>query len=96
MNLTENNIIWSFIDNVEEINNLLDTYANISREDLFEDCIHKKLQTVLKEYCKELDWTSKYLVKQESMRVLKTLTRLQREEDKDVILQNTKESEEDE
>ena len=73
---------------INEIDSELNQYYNMSRTDVFNMCINNKLAATLRRYNAEIDFNSEYLVRQESVRVLKALTKIHKSEDKEIIKQN--------
>ena len=76
-----------------EIESELNQYYKIPRVEIFNICINKRLAATLRKYNAEIDATSEFLIKQESVRVLKALTKIKKNEDREVIKQNMEEEE---
>lgn len=77
--------------NLKEIISDIDRYKDISRIDLINSCINKKLNLTLEEYQSDIDNTSEYLLKQNGTRVIKAITKIQKNNDKAVIESKLKE-----
>ena len=85
MSLQNNESLKSILT---DINTNLNKYADYRRPELFKQFIHERLTDTLKMYNHQLDVTSDFLLHQEGDRVLKALTKMKKQEDKDVIAQN--------
>lgn len=72
-------------ENLILIKDELDRYKNVSRNELFTKCIDEKLKGTLKKYNEETNLTSTYLIEQSSIRVMKTLTKIQKKNDIEVL-----------
>lgn len=75
----------------------LNKYKDMDRNTLFNYCIDRRLQATLLNYNEELEDTTGFLLRKAGWRVLKALTRIQKNDDKDEIkkhLKKEKESEE--
>lgn len=81
---------------LDVISQELDRYKDISRVELFNQCIDSRLKAVLLRYNEATEATSNYLIRRGSARVLKTLTRMQKQEDKDVLEAQKKKKNEEE
>lgn len=71
-----------------EIESELNRYYKIPRVEVFNICINNRLASTLRRYNAEIDATSDFLIKQESVRVLKALTKIKKNEDREIIKQN--------
>ena len=92
MSLVENK---SLKENLTDISNELDKYKNISRSSLFTTCINNKLKNTLRQYNLEIELTSKYLIEQNTVRVMKTITKVQKENDLEALEQAIEKSKND-
>lgn len=81
-----NSIADKIKDKLDRISAQLDKY-DIPRTEIFNKCINDKLITNLRNYNLEIDSTSYFLAHQSSIRVMKALTKSQKEDDKEAILQ---------
>ena len=81
---------------LDEIEQELNRYKDVSRTELFNQCIDERLKAVLLQYNEEADVTSNYLIRRGSARVLKALTRMQKQDDKDVLESKKKKKNEEE
>lgn len=82
MSLVENK---SLKENLIDISNELNKYKNISRNSLFTTCINNKLKNTLRQYNLEIELTSKYLIEQNTVRVMKTITKVQKQNDLEAL-----------
>lgn len=72
-------------DRIIEVAADLDRYKDIPRDRLFTQCIDEKLKHTLKTYISDLDLTSDELMKKAGFRVMKALTKIQKNDDKNAI-----------
>jgi hypothetical protein len=72
----------------------LNAYKDLSKVEIFNTFINKRLAATLIKYNEQIDATSEYLLRQSSVRVLKALTKIKKVDDKDII-QQYRESEND-
>lgn len=77
----------TFQNNLSKIINELETSKSFSREYLYEDCIKQKLKNTITTYDKEVDLTTEYLLQRASEKVLKSLSKIQKQKDKEVLNQ---------
>lgn len=70
----------------------LSTYKDLSKVEIFNVCINKRLADTLAKYNEQIDFTSEYLLRQSSVRVLKALTKIKKVDDKDIINQYMEDS----
>lgn len=77
-------------DNLEAIKEEIYRYKEGSRVDFFNDCINRKLKATLIRYNEETDQLSSFLMEKASMRVLKAITKINKQADKEVIYENMK------
>lgn len=75
-------------ENLDELRNEMDKWLAYSRIEAYNVCINKRLAATLKNYSAKIDEASEYLLRQESFRVLKALTKIQKNKDKEVINDN--------
>lgn len=83
MILEENN---TFTKALEEAEKNIRTYIYCNRIDLFNQSIQERLKNNLKDYNEEMDWKISQLNNRGNVTVLKALTKLQKKEDKQAIL----------
>ena len=76
-------------DYLNQIAEELNKYSNISRENLFTQCVSDKLKISLKNYQNNIDWNTYILELKNPFAVLKAWKKRKKIEDKDIILQNT-------
>lgn len=69
----------------------LKEYNTMTKTDIFNEAINSRLKDTLYKYNNNIDQLSDFLVKQEGMRVLKTITKIQKADDKKIIYENMKE-----
>ena len=77
-------------ENLQQIKAEIYKYANLSRGEIFNQALNKRLKYTLLRYNDKIDQLSGYLLNQEAMRVLKAITKIQKIEDKKVIYENMK------
>lgn len=77
-----------FISNLNKIDNELAVLDKVSKVDIFNRCIQSKLQETLLRYNIQMDLNSKYIMKHAGLQVLKTVARMKKNVDKEVIEQN--------
>lgn len=75
-----------FDESLQMVKDELNRYLTISRDDLFTQCINERLKATLLEYGEHVENDSNFLMKQSEIRVFKAITRMQREEDKETII----------
>lgn len=75
----------NLLNNLESIREELKVNRLFSRDDLFEECITKKLNDVVRRYNKELDEGSEYLLAKDPESVLKSITRMQKIKDREIL-----------
>lgn len=75
-------------ENLHQIQNELAEFKDISREELYSQCIDNKLTETVLKYNVDLDLNSKYLLTRASMKVLKGITKVQKAADKQILLEN--------
>lgn len=78
MNLKDPNMLR---ENIKEIISDLDRYADKNRDELYTEFINYKLTNTLKHYNDEIEYNSDRLIKSESVRVLKAITKIQKRQD---------------
>lgn len=72
-------------ENINDINEDLSKYLNMSRDELFTLFVNEKLQGTLRRYEVELEVTSDYLLRKNANIVFKRLTELQKDKDKEAL-----------
>lgn len=72
-------------NNLETIEKDLNACSNMKRQDLFKSCVNEKLKTTLDNYLHIIEVNSDYLLTRNSMKVLKALTKQQKQEDKKAL-----------
>ena len=77
----------TFETNLSKIINELETAKSFSKESLYEDCIRQKLKNTITTYNKEIDLTTEYLLQRAGEKVLKSLSKIQKQKDKEVLNQ---------
>lgn len=77
--------------NLDIIQKQIDECINLSRDEIFTAAVDSKLQKSLLRYYNEIRWNSDNILDlKDPRRILKTITRQQRQDDKEVILAKTK------
>lgn len=89
--MTLNKVAPKLYGNIKKIEEELNKYKNIQREDLLKSCITNKLAGTLERYNEEIDLNSDYLLTRSSTKVLKALTKLQKKQDKEILEENESE-----
>lgn len=79
---------YPFKVNLSAIKDELDRYMIIDKETLYTDCIKKKLDCSLSNYNKRLALNARFVSTKPDRRVLKTLKRIQKNKDKEILNQN--------
>ena len=77
-------------DRIIEISDDLDRYKDITRARLFTRCVDNKLKNTLQNYISDLDLTSDELMRKASFRVMKAITKIQKNDDKNAIKEQIK------
>ncbi len=67
---------------LSEIINELEVTKTFSRNSLLDSCINAKLRNTITTFNDELDLTTEYLLRRASEKVLKTITKVQKQKDK--------------
>lgn len=67
---------------LSEIINDLEVTKTFSRTSLLDTCINAKLRNTITTFNDELDLTTEYLLRRASEKVLKTITKVQKQKDK--------------
>lgn len=78
-------MIFLDLDIIDEIEVELSRYKDLSKVEIFNECINNRLAATLVKYNEKIDSTSEYLLRQSSVRVLKALTKIKKVNDKDII-----------
>ena len=68
--------------NILEIKKELNLYKDYARDEFFTYCINEKLKSTLRKYEIELNNSEAYLINRRCNDVLKTITKIQKEQDK--------------
>ena len=68
-----------------EISEEIVSYSNLSRSDIFNECLSNKLSANLSQYFSFLNLNSRHLSIKPNRRVLKAVTKLQKNSDKDYL-----------
>lgn len=71
----------------------LSQYKDLTKVEIFNICINNRLAATLVKYNEQIDSSSDYLLRQSSVRVLKALTKIKKNDDKDIINQYMEDSE---
>ena len=79
---------------LDSIELALNKYKDMDRDTLFNYCIDRRLQATLLNYNEELEGNTSYLLRKCGWRVLKTLTRMQKDDDKEAIKKHLKKEKE--
>lgn len=79
---------------IAQINADFNKYKKMSREQIFTSCVNYKLNQSLNKYNEDLEKDALFLEGKEGYRVLKTLVKIQKDRDKEIILQNCGQGEE--
>ena len=72
-------------DQINHIKSELKKYDDMTPSELLSYCIDDKLQTTLKRYSDEIRWNTDYLLTRSSFKILKALTKIQKNADKEVL-----------
>ena len=75
----------NFLNNILKIKEELKVSKAFSRDDLFEECVNKKLENVVKIYNRELDEGSDFLLTKNPESVLKAINKMQKVKDREVL-----------
>lgn len=86
MILIENN----FKENLDKIADDLTLYSNLSRVELFNQCLKEKLNNLLLDYNEELDKKISWLANIDPKRVIRAINKIDRKNDKEIIKENLK------
>ena len=78
--------------NLELIAKEMDKYSGMTQTEIFNQSINRHLTHTLIKYNSAVDNMSGYLLKQEGMRVLKAITKMQKFADKKIIKENLEEN----
>lgn len=78
-------MIFLDLNILKQIEVELSTYKDLTKFEIFNACINKRLADALVNYNEQIDYTSEYLLRQSSVRVLKALTKMKKVDDKDII-----------
>lgn len=68
----------------------MNKYSKMTQVELFNQSINKLLTQTLKKYNNNIDLLSEYVLNKEGMRVLKAITKIQKNNDKKIIYENMK------
>lgn len=68
----------------------MNKYSKMTQVELFNQSINKLLTQTLKKYNNNIDLLSEYILNKEGMRVLKAITKIQKNNDKKIIYENMK------
>ena len=68
---------------IKSINDDLDKYKDLTHEQIFTTCIETKLRNTLLNYNYDIDLNSKFLLTRQAEKVLKAITKIQKEQDKE-------------
>ena len=74
-----------FKEILESIQKDLAISKSFSREALYEECIQTKLVNIVKAYNRDADLNTNYLLRRASEKVLKSLTKIQKSKDKEIL-----------
>ena len=77
-------------DRIIEVADDLNRYKGVTRSHLFTKCVDEKLKNTLQIYINDLDLTSDDLMRKASVRVMKALTKIQKNDDKNAIKEQIK------
>jgi len=77
-------------NNLAKIKAELALYDEFTRPELFNHCINQRLMHTLELYNVKTDQLSDFLIRQQGIRVLKAITKLQKFNDRKVIYENMK------
>ncbi len=72
-------------EQISHIQRELKKYENLTPSELLSFCIDSKLQATLKRYSDEVRWNTDYLLTRSSFKILKALTKIQKNADKEVL-----------
>ena len=75
----------NFKNNVLSIIEDFKKYYKISKDTIYTECIEKKLNLTVLKYNKELALNSRYIERRSDKKVLKALTKLQKNQDREVL-----------
>lgn len=78
---------------LSNIEDELSQYKDLTKVEIFNVCINNRLAATLVKYNEQIDSSSEYLLRQSSVRVLKALTKIKKNDDKDIINQYMEDSE---
>ena len=70
-------------ENIIKIKEDLDKYKDLSRSEFYTKCINEKLKSALHTYQIDLQESEEYLIRRRSTDVLKAITKIQKEQDKE-------------
>lgn len=75
---------------LKKITEEMNKYSKMTQVELFNQSINKLLTQTLKKYNNNIDLLSEYILNKEGMRVLKAITKIQKNNDKKIIYENMK------
>ena len=85
---------YKFKNNVLLIIEDFKKYYRVSKDTIYTDCIEKKLNLTVSKYNNELALNSRYITGRSDKKVLKALTKLQKNQDREILKNLTSKAEE--